>query len=219
MPQTEGPAVSFVVAQAETSAPGAHGVGTQDDTSPLPPSGGAANGVEISVPPGEAHGGGFPPFDAHTFPSQLIWLAIAFGVLYLLMSRIALPRIGTILEERHDRIADDIEEAGRLKAESEAAAQAYEQALASARGKAHSIAAETRDTLAAQSEVRRKALEADLHGKLAEAEAKIAATKTSAMANVRGIAVDAAGAIVSGLIGTAPAPQAVESAVDAVVKN
>ncbi|WP_343210856.1 F0F1 ATP synthase subunit B [Ancylobacter lacus] len=171
------------------------------------------------MPSGEAHGAGFPPFDAHTFPSQLIWLAIAFGALYLLMSRIALPRIGTILEERHDRIADDIEEAGRLKAESEAAAQAYEQALASARGKAHSIAAETRDTLAAQSEASRKALEADLHGKLTEAEAKIAATKTAAMANVRGIAVDAAGAIVSGLIGTVPAPQAVESAVDAVVKN
>ncbi|WGD29931.1 F0F1 ATP synthase subunit B [Ancylobacter sp. WKF20] len=204
MSETQGPAGTFVIAQAET--PAAHGAAS-------------GHGVEIQVPPGEAHGGGFPPFDAHTFPSQIIWLAIAFGALYLLMSRIALPRIATILEERHDRIADDLEEAGKLKGESEAAATAYEQALASARNKAHGIATETRDSLAAEAETRRKALEAELAAKLAAAEAQIAATKTSAMANVRGIAVDAAGAIVHQLIGTVPAPQAVEAAVDQATKS
>ncbi|MPT22109.1 MULTISPECIES: F0F1 ATP synthase subunit B [Ancylobacter] len=179
----------------------------------------AASGVEIAVPAAEAHGSNFPPFDVHTFPSQLLWLVIAFAALYLLMSRIALPRIATILEERHDRIADDIEEAGKLKAESEAAAEAYEKALASARNKAHGIATETRDTLAADAEARRKALEAELNVKLAAAEVQIAATKTSAMANVRGIAVDAAGAIVNTLIGTTPAPSAVEEAVDTAIKG
>lgn len=204
MPETRGPAGTFVIAQAE---PAAHGAAP------------AHEGVEIAVPPGEAHGGGFPPFDVHTFPSQLIWLAIAFGALYLLMSRIALPRIANILEERHDRIADDLEEAGKLKAESEAAAQAYEQALASARNKAHGIATETRDKLAADSEAGRKSLEAELSAKLAAAETQIAATKDAAMANVRGIAVDAAGAIVGNLIGAAPAPQAVEAAVDTAIKG
>ncbi|MCK0195975.1 F0F1 ATP synthase subunit B [Ancylobacter sp. 6x-1] len=217
MPQTQGPSVTYVIAQANVPSSPA-GVGTEDGAVALP-QGVEHNGVEIGATPGEAHAGGFPPFDAHTFPSQLIWLAITFGALYLLMSRIALPRIGTILEERHDRIADDIEEAGRLKAESEAAAEAYEQALATARGKAHAIAAETRDRLSADAEASRKSLEAGLNDKLSAAEAQIAATKTSAMSNVRGIAVDAAGAIVSGLIGTQPAPQQVEAAVDAVVKN
>lgn len=204
MPETQGPAGTFVIAQAE---PAAHGAAP------------AHEGVEIAVPPAEAHGGGFPPFDVHTFPSQLIWLAIAFGALYLLMSRIALPRIANILEERHDRIADDLEEAGKLKAESEAAAYAYEQALASARNKAHGIATETRDKLAADSEAGRKSLEAELSAKLAAAETQIAATKDAAMSNVRGIAVDAAGAIVGNLIGTAPAPQAVEAAVDTAIKG
>ena len=204
MPETQGPAGTFVIAQAE---PAAHGAAP------------AHEGVEIAVPPAEAHGGGFPPFDVHTFPSQLIWLAIAFAALYLLMSRIALPRIANILEERHDRIADDLEEAGKLKAESEAAAQAYEQALASARNKAHGIATETRDKLAADSEAGRKSLEAELSAKLAAAETQIAATKDAAMANVRGIAVDAAGAIVGNLIGAAPAPQAVEAAVDTAIKG
>lgn len=205
MSEANGPAGTFVIAQAQ--APGAPAI--------LP----AQNGVEIAVPPAEAHGGGFPPFDAHTFPSQLIWLAIAFTALYLLMSRIALPRIATILEERHDRIADDLEEAGKLKAESEAAAVAYEKALTSARNKAHGIAAETRDKLAGDAEASRKSLEAELAAKLTAAEEKISATKTAAMANVRGIAVDAAGAIVGELIGAAPAPGAVEAAVDTAIKS
>ncbi|QIB34386.1 F0F1 ATP synthase subunit B [Ancylobacter pratisalsi] len=204
MSETQGPAGIFVIAQAD--APAAHATPTHA-------------GVEFEVPAGEAHAGGFPPFDAHTFPSQLIWLAIAFGALYLLMSRIALPRIANILEERHDRVADDLEEAGKMKAESEAAAEAYEQALASARNKAHGIATETRDTLSAESEASRKSLEAELAAKLATAEEKILATKTAAMTNVRGIAVDAAGAIVGELIGSTPAPQAVEAAVDQAIKN
>ncbi|MBS7542364.1 F0F1 ATP synthase subunit B [Ancylobacter oerskovii] len=205
MSETHGPAGTFIIAQT-SATPEAPAPGT-----------GTHSGVEIGVPPAEAHGAGFPPFDATTFPSQLIWLAIAFVALYWLMSRVALPRIATILEERHDRIADDLEEAGKLKAESEAAAKAYEQALAGARGKATSIASETRDKLTAEAEASRKSLEAELNAKLTDAESKIAATKTSAMTNVRGIAVDAAGAIVNQLTGAAPAPQAVEAAVDKAI--
>ncbi|WP_029350476.1 F0F1 ATP synthase subunit B [Bosea sp. 117] len=210
MSETSGPAV-FVIAQAETSG------GSSFGDSTTPPAN--AHGVEIATPPGEAHGSNFPPFDAQTFPSQLIWLAIAFGLLYLLMSRIALPRIATILEERHDRIADDLEEAGKHKAESEAAAKAYEQALASARGKAQTIATETRDKLSAEAEAGRKSLEAQLSEKLAAAERQIGDTKTAAMANVRGIAADTAGAIVNELIGTAPDAKAVEAEVDKALKS
>lgn len=228
MSETSGPAVKFVIAQASNDAadsavpaPGA-GVGTDAPAAAQPgaPLNGAeSHGVAIGTPGEEAHGSNFPPFDATTYPSQLIWLAITFGALYLLMSRVALPRIATILEERHDRIADDIEEANRLKAESEAAQRAYEAALASARSKAQGIAGETRDKLSAESEASRKSLEAELNAKLSAAEAQIASTKTAAMANVRDIAVEAAGAIVNTLTGEAPAPQAVESAVDTAIKG
>lgn len=215
MSETSGPAVTFVIAQAEVPAPGAGistGAGSHE-------SGGAAHGVEIGTPGEEAHGSSFPPFDATTYPSQLIWLAIAFGGLYLLMSRIALPRIANILEERHDRIADDREEAARLTAESEAAAVAYEKALATARGKAQGIAGETRDKLSAEADAGRKSLEAELSAKLSAAEAQIAAMKDTAMSNVRGIAADAASAIVHELTGEAPASHAVEAAVDTVLKS
>src|ERR1700704_2772188 len=132
----------------------------------------------------------FPPFQKDTFASQLVWLAITFVALYLLISRIAVPRIGGIIDERARRIEGDFAAAQRMKDESEAALAAYEKSLADARNRAQAIGAEVRDKLHAEAEARRKALEAQLNIQLAEAEKTIAATKASAMANVRGIAVD-----------------------------
>jgi F-type H+-transporting ATPase subunit b len=75
--------------------------------------------------PAKEHGGGFPPFQKDTFASQLLWVALTFVALYLLMSRVALPRIGSIIEDRKQRIASDFAEAERLKADSDAASVAY----------------------------------------------------------------------------------------------
>jgi F-type H+-transporting ATPase subunit b len=170
----------------------------------------------------EEHGGAhgvFPPFALETFASQLFWFAIFFIVLYVLISRIAVPRVGGILEARRSRIEADLAEAERLREESEVALAAYEKALAEARARAQAIGAETHQKLAAESERRRKTLEEELNAHLAEAEKTVAATKTAAMANVRGIAAETAGAIVERLIGTAPSPQAVDAAVDATLKR
>src|SRR5207302_1475046 len=88
--------------------------------------------------------GAFPPFAKETFASQLVWLAITFVVLYLLISRIAIPRIGGIIEQRSKRIEEDFAEAQRAKDDSEAALAAYEKALADARNRAQAIGAEIR---------------------------------------------------------------------------
>jgi len=163
--------------------------------------------------------GAFPPFQSQTFASQLVWLAIAFVLLYVLMAKLALPRVGAIIEGRRKHIEDDISEAGQLKTKSDEAAAAYEKALADARSRAQAIANDTRERQAAEAEVRRKALEDQLNVKLADAEKTIAATKQAAMANVRGIAEDAARAIVERLIGTAPTDKAVADAVSDVLKQ
>ena len=133
---------------------------------------------------------------------QLIWLAICFIGLYLLMSSIALPRIGQVIEERRDRIQRDLDEAERLKNETEEAIASYEQALAEARGKAHGIAQTMRDTLNAEVEAERSELDAKLAEHMAEADARIAAATASAMSHIAEIATDTAGAIVEQLIGT-----------------
>lgn len=169
--------------------------------------------------PAQGGHGGFPPFQAQTFASQLVWLAIAFVLLYVLMSKLALPRVGAIIEGRQKRIDDDIAEAGRLKAQSDDAVAAYEKALNDARAGAQLIANETRDRQAAEVEARRKTLEGELNTKLVEAEKTIASTKQAAMGNVRGIAEDAAKAIVERLSGSAPSQQAVADAVAGVLKS
>ena len=161
----------------------------------------------------------FPPFQAEHFPSQLAWLAVSFVLLYVLMAKVALPRIGAIFAERSKRIGDDLKAAQGFKEQSDAAHAAYEKALADARARAQAIAAETRDKLNATAEANRKELEAKLHGKLADAEKSIAATKSAAMANVRGIAHEAATAIVTHLTGMTPSPDAVASAVEDAIKR
>jgi F-type H+-transporting ATPase subunit b len=169
--------------------------------------------------PASEDGRGFPPFDSHTFASQLFWLTLAFIALYLLMSRIALPRIGSILEARRRRVADDLAEAQRFKDASDAAIAAHEKALAEARGRAQALANETRAKAAAAAEARRKEVDAKLHAHIAEAEKTIAGTRSAAMGNVRSIASEAAGAIVERLTGIAPASEDVAEAVSNVLKR
>lgn len=177
-----------------------------------------ATNSHTEVPSG-GQKGVFPPFDSTTFASQLVWLAITFVVLYVLMAKVALPRVGGIIESRQKRIDDDIAEAGALKAQSDAALAAYEKALADARASAQAIANETRDKQAAEAAARRKSLEDALNAKLVEAEKTIAATKQAAMANVRGIASDATKAIVERLIGKVPSDAAADAAVGEALKG
>lgn len=160
------------------------------------------------------HGAAFPPFQSETFASQLLWLALAFALLYWLMAKVALPRIGGILHERSQRLASDLDEAQRSKAEADAAGQAYETSLKEARANAERIAQEARSQLAAESERRRKILEGELNQKLAAAEATIAARRGEAMGNVRAIAAETATAIVERLVGQTPDRAAVEGALD-----
>ena len=151
-----------------------------------------------------------------TFPSQLLWLAITFGLFYLFLKRVALPRVGGILEVRSDRIAQDLDQAARMKGEADAAVAAYEQELAEARAKANAIGQEARDAAKAEAETKRKQVEAELEGKLAEAEARIATIKRRRMAEVGTIAADTAAAIVERLIGGKVDKATVAAAVKAV---
>jgi F-type H+-transporting ATPase subunit b len=167
----------------------------------------------------DAHGRAFPPFQKDTFASQLVSLLIAFVALYLIVSRIALPRVGGLLDERQNAIESDLAEAQKLKDASDAALKAYESELAAARSRAQAISAETREKLNAASDAERRRLEERLAHKLVEAEKTIAATREAAMRNVRGIAAEAAAAIVQRLAGIAPDRKSIERAVDASLKG
>lgn len=166
---------------------------------------GAADAVhtETGVAQEAGHGRGvFPPFDSTHYASQLLWLAITFGLFYLFLSRVVLPRIGGVIENRRDRIAQDLEQAARLKQDADNAIAAYEQELATARTKAASIAEAAREKGKGEADAERAAAEATLEGKLAEAEERIAAIKAKAMSDVGTIAEETTSAIVEQLLGT-----------------
>ena len=150
--------------------------------------------------PAEEHGT-FPPFDPATFPSQLLWLAITFGLFYLFLKKVVMPRVAGIIDVRNDRITQDLDHAARLKGEADAAVAAYEQELAEAKAKANAIGQQASDAAKAEAEAARKKVEAALDKKLGEAEARISSIKAKAMKEVGTIAEETASAIVEALVG------------------
>jgi F-type H+-transporting ATPase subunit b len=143
----------------------------------------------------------FPPFDATTFSAQLIWLALTFGFLYFALSRVLLPRIGEVIDARRDAISRDLRQAEQLKVETEKALADYEKALADAKSKAGEIARSTRDSLAAETERERQAVERQMAEQVQTAERRIAESKAKAMGSVGDIAADTVSAIVGKLTG------------------
>lgn len=160
-----------------------------------------------------------PQLNPLDWAPQLIWLVITFGVLYLLMKWVALPKIGSVIEMRQGRIAGDLAEADKLRRETQEAIAAYEQALAEAKARAHGIAQEARNKLKDEVAAERAALDRDLSAKSAEAEAQIHQAKVSALKEVNAVASDTATEIVRRLIGIAPTKPEVSAAVAAARKE
>src|ERR1700746_1056797 len=153
----------------------------EQEKKPVAESHGDAKGATAHTEADGGHKAPFPPFERNTFASQLVSLLVAFVALYLIVSRIALPRVGSLLDERQKVIESDLAEAQALKDASDAALKAYESELASARSRAQAISAETREKLNAAAEAQRKTLEQQLAVKLGEAEKTIASTREAAM--------------------------------------
>ena len=160
-----------------------------------------------------------PQLNPLDWAPQLIWLVITFGILYLLMKRVALPKIGSVIEMRQGRIAGDLQAADKLRRKTQEAIAAYEQALAEAKARAHGIAQEARNRLKDEVAAERTALERDLSAKSAEAEAQIHQAKVSALKEVNAVASDTAAEIVRRLIGIAPTKPEVSAAVAAARKE
>ena len=169
----------------------------------------------------EAHGGEhggakFPPLDNSTYPSQLLWLLVFFAGLYFLMSRVMLPKISSILENRKNRIDGDLARAQALKEETEAAIKSYEKALADARSNANDIARVTRENVTKDVDIEQGKVSDMLSKKIAEAETRIAKSKAEAMSSVESIAAESASDIIAMLTGGKALTADVAKAVSAV---
>jgi F-type H+-transporting ATPase subunit b len=160
-----------------------------------------------------------PQLDVSTFPTQLFWLFLSFVVLYFLMARLGLPRIGNIIAARRDRVAGDLDKAGQMKAESEAVIAAYERALAEARAEAQRTLKETTERLNAAAAERLRQTAQKLAAETAAAERRIAEAKAAALSGVRAVAVEVARAAVTRLTGAEIDAERTGAAVDAVLQE
>lgn len=173
---------------------------TTETTTAQPAEGETTTHTEV---PGGEHEGGhkFPPLDSTTYASQILWLVVFFSLLYLLMSKFVLPKVGNVLDMRAKHISDELAKAKSLQEQTSAAVQAYEKALAEARAEAQGIAQQTRAKLTSEVDAERASLDADLAKKITSAENRIANSKAKAMADVKTMAADAAASIVEQLTG------------------
>lgn len=153
------------------------------------------------------------------FIPQLFWLAVTFITLYFLMAKVALPKIGAVIDERQRKIDDNLDKAAQLKAGAEAAVAAYEKALAESRAHAQAVIKETSDRLARNAEERNREMGVRLSEQIKTGEARIAAARDQAMANVRDIALDVAEATLSRLLGSTADQAKVQAAVSTVLKE
>ena len=166
--------------------------------------------------PGEAK---LPQLDIQTYPSQIFWLVVTFIVLYVLVLKVAVPRISEVLGEREERIADDLDKAETLKKEAEQVRAEYEKALTEARDKAHSATREAQEAVAKSGTVAETEGQAKVVAMLKTAEARIVAARTEALGNVRSVARDVAGDAVSKLIGVEVDSARIDGVIDAAMEG
>jgi F-type H+-transporting ATPase subunit b len=160
-----------------------------------------------------------PQLDYHTFVPQLVWLAITFIVLYILMSRLALPKVRAAIEGRRHHLEGDLARAAALKQEAEAAFAAYQKALAEARAAAQDTLRQTGEKLAAEAAERQQQLAAKLAEQIEAAEARIQAGKEQALSEIRSIAAEVGGAVVEKLTGAPPNAAAMSDAIGRVLNG
>ncbi len=166
----------------------------------------------------EAGGAAMPQLNPDYFSNQIFWLLVTLVVIYFILSRVALPRIASVLAERQGTITNDIAAAEELKQRAQEAEAAYEKALSDARAEAAKIVDDTKAEIQTQLDVELQKADAEIAAKTAESEAAIAEIQAGAADAVKTVAKEAAKEIVAAMGGTADA-RTVTAAVTARMKG
>ena len=157
-----------------------------------------------------------PQFDPTVFPTQLFWLVVTFGALYVVLSKWALPKVASVLEARQAKIDDDLDRAAASKQEAEGALAEYQMSLADGTAKAQGLLRQATDDMAVESARHHGELAEKLAGDVKAAEARIDEAKQAAVGNIGQVATEVAQAATRRLIGLDVDAAAAESSVKAV---
>jgi F-type H+-transporting ATPase subunit b len=177
----------------------------------------ATEGAGSATTPQHEKSGGMPQLEFADFPPQLIWLAITFVVLLILMSKVALPRVAGAIEQRDARIKGDLDRAERVKIDADAALAAYQKTMADARAKAQGELRQAQAAAAAETAQRESAFAQQLAQRTKAAEDSIAAAKARAVADLRGVGAEVTGNVLRKVAGLTPPTAQIQAAVDAAM--
>jgi F-type H+-transporting ATPase subunit b len=177
----------------------------------------SAEGAGTATPPEHEKSGGMPQLEFADFPPQLIWLTIAFVLLLILMSKVALPRVASAIEQRDARIKGDLDRAERVKIDADAALAAYQKTMTDARAKAQAELRQAQAAVAAETTQRESAFAQQLAQRTKAAEDSIAAAKARAVAELRGVGAEVTGNVLRKVAGLSPPAAQIETAVAAAM--
>ena len=166
-----------------------------------------------------AQAAGLPQLDIATFPSQLIWLVITFAALFILMSRVSLPQISQVLEERQHKIDENLKKAVSFKEEAEGAAAAYTKVQADARAEAYSVILETHNQITDNMATKQSELSEELEADIEAAEKRIIDAKEIARAGIDDIATEVALNVIEKIFGEALNKKDVSKAIANVLEE
>ncbi|HSF91512.1 MAG TPA: F0F1 ATP synthase subunit B' [Paracoccaceae bacterium] len=171
----------------------------------------AAHGAEQAV--------GMPQLDFATFPNQIFWLVVTLVALYFIIARLAVPRISSVLEDRHSTIQNDLDRAAQLKQDAVEAEVAYKAALAEARSEAMRIAGEAKAAVQAQLDVAIAKADAEISAKSTESESRIRDIRDSALQSISEVANATTGEIIAAILPGTGDEASIKSAIEARLKG
>src|SRR5262245_52592178 len=193
------------------------------ETTPAPGTEAATSEAHTGDADALAHEGnpnaGMPQLNFADFAPQLVWLAITFVLLLVLMWRVALPRIAGVIDAREQRIQADLDRAEKLKAEADAALSAYQKTMADARAKAQAETREAAAAIAAEAGKREAAFAAQLAERTKAAEASIAAAKSRALSDLSTVSAEVAGSVLAKVANITVPPAQLQAAVDSALRE
>lgn len=170
----------------------------------------------LAVLPAAAHAAGMPQFDIATFPSQIFWLLVSFAILYVLMSRLVLPRISSTIEARETKIQGDLAAAQTANDAARVAAEKQAKALAEARASAHGAVHAAAEAAAKETSASLHKVADRLAGDITAAEGRIDAQKAQALAGLTTLSTEIATSILGKLVGSADGSKVADKVAQAV---
>ena len=166
-----------------------------------------------------AESGGMPQLNPEFWISQIFWLTLTFGILYIVLSKFILPKISANLELRKSQIQENIEAADKQREDSESKLKEYEDIIFKSKSEAKNIFKETRDKALKDIDIKRKTLEKQIDEEIKKAENEINELKKTAPEKINKIAIETSSEILRNLIGTEINNSSISAIVDDLYKK